>query len=113
MRDYLHRGGAAQLADRIVKFWQKRGHDVGARIELASDWARGPIYGVRSDLVRGLPADQIRPTPPEPMVSLAAIEAMLARLAAGPEIPSFFTAGRAALGWSPPPLADRKGVFET
>jgi hypothetical protein len=56
MADTFTLEGAEMLADKIAKYWAKRGHTVETRLEKFSDKiAKRPIYFVRSDLVDGLP----------------------------------------------------------
>jgi hypothetical protein len=56
MADTFTLEGAEMLADKIRRYWSKRGHTVETWLEKFSDKiAKRPIYFVRSDLVDGLP----------------------------------------------------------
>ena len=61
--DPLTHAGAAELAARVGLYWQKRGYRVSTRIEDQSSartkGAGGVVFGVRSDLVNGLPRDLV------------------------------------------------------
>ncbi len=58
MSDPCSREGAAAIATRLRDYWQARGFSVTTHIEhdgyVAKDVCR-PIYGVRSNLIGGVP----------------------------------------------------------
>ena len=54
----MTREEAERAAAKINAFWRARGHDAGARVvkqQVGHDWEGKHTYGVRSDLVNGLP----------------------------------------------------------
>ena len=57
--DWLSFAGACNLADALRKYWKRRGYDVEVRLEAVGRYeahgkSRG-YYGVRSNMVGGLP----------------------------------------------------------
>jgi hypothetical protein len=56
-RDHYTKYGAAQLALTIQNFWHSRGHR-GVVVERFELW--DGVWGVRSTLVNGLPAQEVR-----------------------------------------------------
>jgi hypothetical protein len=56
MADTFTLEGAEMLADKIRRYWSKRGHTVETWLEKSYDTiAKRTIYFVRSDLVDGMP----------------------------------------------------------
>jgi hypothetical protein len=53
--DYLTRYGASILAGVIERYWKKRGYE-GVRVEWYETKPGSDTWGVRSNLVGGLPA---------------------------------------------------------
>jgi hypothetical protein len=47
--------GASHLADKIRNYWKQRGHKVRVWVADREQDRSQPIYGVRSNLVGGLP----------------------------------------------------------
>jgi hypothetical protein len=57
MADTFTLEGAEMLADKIRRYWSKRGHTVDTWLEKSYDTiAKRTIYFVRSDLVNGMPS---------------------------------------------------------
>lgn len=53
--DTCSRRGAVEIARRIETYWQERGYLVETSIEAADALNFASVFGVRSDLVNGLP----------------------------------------------------------
>ena len=58
--DLLSEPGATSLAETIRRYWDKQGKRIIVRVEgeympRQDSTANRPIYGVRSDLVNGMP----------------------------------------------------------
>ena len=47
--------GAAELGRRIVQFWNSVGYDIQVEVIHAGGTPQSPIWGVRSDMIGGLP----------------------------------------------------------
>jgi hypothetical protein len=47
--------GAAELGRRIVQFWTDAGFDITVEVIHAGGPRESPVYGVRSDMIGGLP----------------------------------------------------------
>jgi hypothetical protein len=55
-RNWCTLSGNQELARRIVAYWYDRGHvDVEVRVELLARTQGDPLYGVRSNLMNGMP----------------------------------------------------------
>jgi hypothetical protein len=48
--------GAAELGRRIRAFWSNGGYDIQVEVIHADGRRESPVYGVRSDMIGGLPA---------------------------------------------------------
>jgi hypothetical protein len=48
--------GAAELGRRIVQFWAAAGFDITVEVVHSGGPRQSPIFGVRSDMIGGLPA---------------------------------------------------------
>jgi hypothetical protein len=53
--DFSSAPGAALLARRIKGFWANAGYDVQIEVIHAAGPRESPVYGVRSDMIGGLP----------------------------------------------------------
>jgi transposase len=58
--DTLSKGDAEKLARRITAYWRDQGYSVACWIEQSGTSQRHKFWGVRSDLVNGLPAKLAR-----------------------------------------------------
>jgi hypothetical protein len=47
--------GAAELGRRIVQFWADVGYDIRVEVIHADGPREAPVYGIRSNLIAGLP----------------------------------------------------------
>jgi hypothetical protein len=59
--DLCCEAGARRLADRVTQYWQARGHEVAVevvRLDCDKQKAKQPVFGLRSNLQRGLPTKQ-------------------------------------------------------
>jgi len=56
--NHLDHGGAVELARRLRKYWLNRGYNITTRAESVQASERALIYGVRSNLVDGLPPEE-------------------------------------------------------
>jgi hypothetical protein len=54
--------GAAELGRRLVQFWAAAGSDITVEVIHAGGPRESPVYGIRSNLIAGLP----RPTMTKP-----------------------------------------------
>jgi hypothetical protein len=54
--------GAAELGRRIVQFWAAAGYDITIEVVHSGGRRESPIFGIRSNLIGGLP----RPVAPKP-----------------------------------------------
>ncbi len=55
--DKLVQEGAARLALDLQKYWSDRGYYVTTYLEQFAVVNRVPLFGVRSDMINGLPKD--------------------------------------------------------
>jgi hypothetical protein len=60
--DTCTRTGAERLAARIALFWRQQGHEVETRVVMVSAGKKhgAIVFGVRSNMVGGLPASMPR-----------------------------------------------------
>jgi hypothetical protein len=47
--------GAAELGRRIVQFWANAGFDITVEVVHSGGPRQSPIFGIRSDMIGGLP----------------------------------------------------------
>jgi hypothetical protein len=47
--------GAAELGRRIVQFWTDVGYDIRVEVVHAGGSRESPVWGIRSDMIGGLP----------------------------------------------------------
>ncbi len=85
--DWLTAAGALTLAGKIRRYWQARGFDVEPFVEEFKVTDRGTVYGVRSDMVAGLPCGFVAPRKKYHQTIAAGIEKDARHAAVG--IPSF------------------------
>lgn len=59
--DSFAKSGAEKLARRIQQYWAERGYDVDAHAAVVAYVEGMPQYGIRSDMIGGMPQRRIVP----------------------------------------------------